>query len=33
MGGGEGGGVWGQGAYVAAGWTADYLHREALYIL
>jgi nitric oxide reductase subunit B len=27
------GSIWGHGAYVAPDWTADYLHREALYIL
>src|SRR5262249_20339355 len=32
-GGVEGGCVWGHGSYVAPDWTADYLHREALYIL
>lgn len=25
--------VWGHGAYVAPDWTADFLHREAVYIL
>src|SRR5262245_29904179 len=27
------GSIWGHGSYVAPDWTADYLHREALYIL
>jgi nitric oxide reductase subunit B len=29
----EMGSVWGHGSYVAPDWTADYLHREALFIL
>lgn len=33
MGGQEVGSVWGHGAYVAPDWTADWLHREALFIL
>jgi hypothetical protein len=33
MGGMQVGSVWGHGSYVAPDWTADYLHREALYIL
>jgi nitric oxide reductase subunit B len=33
MGGQEVGTVWGHGAYKAPDWTADWLHREALYIL
>jgi len=33
MGGQEVGSIWGHGAYVAPDWTADYLHREALFIL
>ena len=33
MGGQEVGTVWGHGAYVAPDWTADYLHREAQYLL
>lgn len=33
MGGQEVGSIWGHGAYVAPDWTADWLHREALYIL
>jgi nitric oxide reductase subunit B len=33
MGGMEVGSVWGHGSYVAPDWTADYLHREAVYIL
>jgi nitric oxide reductase subunit B len=33
MGGMEVGSVWGHGSYVAPDWTADWLHREAIYIL
>lgn len=33
IGGQEVGTVWGHGAYVAPDWTADYLHRESMYIL
>lgn len=33
IGGQEVGSVWGHGAYVAPDWTADYLHREALFLL
>lgn len=33
MGGMEIGSVWGHGSYVAPDWTADYLHRECVYIL
>jgi len=33
LGGHEVGSIWGHGAYVAPDWTADYLHREAVYIL
>ncbi len=33
MGGMEVGSVWGHGSYVAPDWTADYLHREAVFIL
>ncbi len=33
MGGMEIGSVWGHGSYVAPDWTADYLHREAVWIL
>ncbi|UNY98796.1 nitric-oxide reductase large subunit [Zhouia spongiae] len=33
IGGQEVGSVWGHGAYVAPDWTADWLHREALFIL
>ena len=33
MGGQEVGSIWGHGAYVAPDWTADYLHREAQYLL
>lgn len=33
MGGQEVGTVWGHGAYVAPDWSADWLHREAMFIL
>ena len=33
LGGMEVGSVWGHGSYVAPDWTADYLHREAIFIL
>jgi nitric oxide reductase subunit B len=33
MGGQEVGSIWGHGAYVAPDWSADYLHREATWIL
>src|SRR4051812_39780614 len=33
LGGMELGSIWGHGSYVAPDWTADWLHREALYIL
>ena len=33
MGGMEVGSIWGHGSYVAPDWTADYIHREALFIL
>lgn len=33
MGGQEIGSIWGHGAYVAPDWSADWLHREAVYIL
>lgn len=33
IGGQEVGSIWGHGAYVAPDWTADYLHREATFIL
>jgi nitric oxide reductase subunit B len=33
MGGMEVGSVWGHGSYVAPDWTADWLHREALFLL
>ncbi|CAN5280536.1 nitric-oxide reductase large subunit [soil metagenome] len=33
MGGMEIGSIWGHGSYVAPDWTADYLHREAVFIL
>jgi nitric oxide reductase subunit B len=33
LGGQEIGSIWGHGAYVAPDWTADYLHREATFIL
>ncbi|HYQ92449.1 MAG TPA: nitric-oxide reductase large subunit [Candidatus Competibacteraceae bacterium] len=32
-GGQEVGSIWGHGAYVAPDWTADWLHREAMFIL
>jgi len=33
MGGQEVGSIWGHGAYVAPDWTADWLHREAVWLL
>ena len=33
IGGQEVGTIWGHGSYVAPDWTADYLHREAMFIL
>ena len=33
LGGQEIGSIWGHGAYVAPDWTADYLHRELLFVL
>lgn len=33
MGGMQSGSIWGHGSYVAPDWTADYLHREAMFIL
>src|SRR5262245_48482373 len=33
MGGQEVGTLWGHGAYVAPDWSADWLHREALWLL
>ena len=33
LGGMEVGSVWGHGSYVAPDWTADYLHRECVFIL
>jgi len=33
MGGMEVGSVWGHGSYVAPDWTADWLHRKAVFIL
>ncbi|MDN3690092.1 nitric-oxide reductase large subunit [Cyclobacterium jeungdonense] len=33
MGGQEVGSIWGHGAYLAPDWTADWLHREALFFL
>src|SRR5687768_3576954 len=33
IGGQEIGSVWGHGAYVAPDWTADWLHKEASYML
>jgi nitric oxide reductase subunit B len=33
IGGQEVGSIWGHGAYVAPDWTADWLHREAIFVL
>ncbi|MBI4873617.1 MAG: nitric-oxide reductase large subunit [Acidobacteria bacterium] len=33
MGGMQVGSIWGHGSYVAPDWTADWLHREAVYVL
>src|SRR5215469_10320419 len=33
IGGQEVGTIWGHGSYVAPDWTADWLHRESMYIL
>lgn len=33
MGGMEVGSVWGHGSYVAPNWSADWLHREAVFVL
>src|SRR6185369_8603552 len=33
LGGMELGSVWGHGSYVAPDWTADWLHREAIFIV
>ena len=33
LGGQEVGSIWGHGAYVAPDWSADWLHREAVFIL
>ena len=33
MGGQEVGSIWGHGAYTAPDWTADWLHRESMYML
>ena len=33
MGGMEVGSIWGHGSYVAPDWTADYLHRECVFVL
>ncbi len=33
MGGMQSGSIWGHGSYVAPDWTADYLHRESVFIL
>lgn len=33
MGGMESGSIWGHGSYVAPDWTADWLHRECVFIL
>src|SRR5207342_1609683 len=33
MGGMEVGSIWGHGSYLAPDWTADWLHREAIFVL
>ena len=33
LGGMEVGSIWGHGSYVAPDWTADWLHREAIFVL
>src|SRR5205823_6285045 len=33
MGGMQVGSIWGHGSYVAPDWTADYLHRESIFVL
>src|SRR5690242_6871673 len=33
LGGMQVGSIWGHGSYVAPDWTADYLHRESLFVL
>ena len=33
MGGMESGSIWGHGSYVAPDWSADWLHRESVFIL
>jgi len=33
IGGHEVGSIWGHGSYVAPDWTADWLHREAIFVL
>ncbi|MBD3226002.1 MAG: nitric-oxide reductase large subunit, partial [Caldithrix sp.] len=33
MGGQEVGSIWGHGSYVAPDWTADWLHRESMFML
>ena len=33
LGGQQVGSIWGHGAYVAPDWTADWLHRESVFIL
>src|SRR5690348_18473800 len=33
LGGMEVGSIWGHGSYVAPDWTADWLHREAMFVL
>ena len=33
MGGMQVGSIWGHGSYVAPDWTADYMHRAALFVL
>src|SRR5436305_255191 len=33
LGGMEVGSIWGHGSYIAPDWTADWLHREAIFVL
>jgi len=33
LGGMQVGSIWGHGSYVAPDWTADWLHREAMFVL
>src|SRR5215471_12758680 len=33
LGGMEVGSIWGHGSYIAPDWTADWLHREAVFVL